>query len=76
MTIIHPPGVKWMVILLIVNLGYVFDIFTPRVQSQEQICSSWEFHVDDRSESSSTYDMIIGNVPRSPWRIMHNHKLQ
>jgi hypothetical protein len=20
----------------------------------------WEFHVDDRSESSSTYDMIIG----------------
>jgi hypothetical protein len=22
--------------------------------------SSWAFHVDDRSESSSTYDMIIG----------------
>jgi hypothetical protein len=24
------------------------------------MCSSWEFHVDDRSESSSTYDMIMG----------------
>jgi hypothetical protein len=23
------------------------------------MCSSWEFHVDDRSESSSTYDMIM-----------------
>jgi hypothetical protein len=31
----------------------------------EQMCSSWAFHVDDRSESSSTYDMIIDNVPRS-----------
>jgi hypothetical protein len=24
------------------------------------MCYSWAFHVDDRSESSSTYDMIIG----------------
>jgi hypothetical protein len=24
------------------------------------MCDSWAFHVDDRSESSSTYDMIIG----------------
>jgi hypothetical protein len=24
------------------------------------MCSSWAFHVDDRSESSSTYDMIMG----------------
>jgi hypothetical protein len=23
------------------------------------MCFSWAFHVDDRSESSSTYDMII-----------------
>jgi hypothetical protein len=37
---------------------------------------SWAFHVDDRSESSSTYDMIIGNQPRSSWRIRHNHELQ
>jgi hypothetical protein len=26
---------------------------------KKQICFSWAFHVDDRSESSSTYDMII-----------------
>jgi hypothetical protein len=44
-----------------IKLGYSCDIFTPRVQSQEKICSSWAFHVDDRSESTSTYDMIIGN---------------
>jgi hypothetical protein len=37
---------------------------------------SWEFHVDDRSVSSSTYDMIIGNQPRSSWKISHNHELQ
>jgi hypothetical protein len=24
------------------------------------MCSSWVFHVDDRSESSSTFGMIIG----------------
>jgi hypothetical protein len=24
------------------------------------MCTSWAFHVDDRSESSSTYDMING----------------
>jgi hypothetical protein len=37
---------------------------------------SWAFHVDDRSESSITYDMIIGKLPRSSWRIRHNHELQ
>jgi hypothetical protein len=26
----------------------------------KQMCSSWPFHVDERSELSSTYDMIIG----------------
>jgi hypothetical protein len=25
------------------------------------MCTSWALHVDDRSESSSTYDMIIDN---------------
>jgi hypothetical protein len=40
------------------------------------MCSSWAFHSDDRSESSSTYDMIIGNEQRSPWRIRYNHELQ
>jgi hypothetical protein len=42
--------------------------------SQETIY--WVFNVDDRSDSSSTYDMIIGNQPRSPWSIRHNHELQ
>jgi hypothetical protein len=32
----------------------------PEFNVKKQICSSWEFHVDDRSESSRTYDMIIG----------------
>jgi xylose isomerase len=27
---------------------------------KKQLCSSLEFHVDDCSESSSTYDMIMG----------------
>jgi hypothetical protein len=27
---------------------------------KKQMCSSWAFHVDDRSDSSSTYDMIMG----------------
>jgi hypothetical protein len=32
----------------------------PELNLKIQTCSSWSFHVDDRSESSSTYDMIIG----------------
>jgi hypothetical protein len=48
----------------------------PEFDIKKQIFTSWEFHVDDRSESSSTYDMIIGKQPRSPWRIRHNHELQ
>jgi hypothetical protein len=43
---------------------------------KKQMCASWAFHVDDRSESSSTYDMIIGNKMISSWRIRHNHELQ
>jgi hypothetical protein len=34
------------------------------------MCSSWAFHVDERSESSSIYDMIIENQLRSAWRIV------
>jgi hypothetical protein len=48
----------------------------PKFNLKKQMCDSWAFHVDDRSESSSTYDMIIGNQLRSPWRIRHNHELQ
>jgi hypothetical protein len=32
----------------------------PEFNLKKIIYSSWEIHVDDRSESSSTYDMIIG----------------
>jgi hypothetical protein len=49
----------------------VFVTFSlPEFNLKKQI--SCEFHVDDRTESSSTYDMIIGNQPRFPWIIRHN----
>jgi hypothetical protein len=32
----------------------------PEFILKKQVCTCWAFHVDDRSESSSTYDMIIG----------------
>jgi hypothetical protein len=32
----------------------------PEFNLKKYMCTSWAFHVDDRSESSSTYDMIIG----------------
>jgi hypothetical protein len=32
----------------------------PEFNLKKQMYTSWAFHVDDRSESSSTYDMIIG----------------
>jgi hypothetical protein len=35
MTVIQPPGVKWVVSLLQLKLGYACDIFTPKVQPQE-----------------------------------------
>jgi hypothetical protein len=58
-----------------INTGFVaFSLLEFNLK--KQMCSSWAFHVDDRSGSSSTYDMIIGNQPRSPWRIRHNHELQ
>jgi hypothetical protein len=47
----------------------------PEFNIKNQMCSSWKFYVYDRSKSSSTYNMIIGNGPRSPWRIRHNHEL-
>jgi hypothetical protein len=31
----------------------------PEFNLKKQMCSSWAFHVYDRSESSNTYDMII-----------------
>jgi hypothetical protein len=31
----------------------------PEFNVKKQLCSPWTFHVDDRSESSSTYDTII-----------------
>jgi hypothetical protein len=47
----------------------------PEFNLKKQMFAAWEFHVDERSESSSTYDMIIVNELRSPWRIRHNHEL-
>jgi hypothetical protein len=32
----------------------------PEFNLKKKMCSSWQFHIDDRSESSSTYDMIMG----------------
>jgi hypothetical protein len=48
----------------------------PEFNLKKQMCSSWAFHVDGHSESSSTYDMIIGKVPRFPWIIRHNNEPQ
>jgi hypothetical protein len=48
----------------------------PEFNLRKQMYFSWAFHVDDRSESSSTYSMIIGNQKRTSWRIRHNHELQ
>jgi hypothetical protein len=48
----------------------------PDFNLKKHMYSSWAFHVDDRSELSSTYDLIIGDGPRSPCRIRHNHELQ
>jgi hypothetical protein len=48
----------------------------PDFDLKKQMCSCWAFHVDERSESSSKYDMMIGNQPRSSWRTRHNHELQ
>jgi hypothetical protein len=43
---------------------------------KKQMWSSCELHVDDRSDSSSTHDMIIGNGPGSSWWIRHDRELQ
>jgi hypothetical protein len=51
-------------------------ISLPEFNLKKQICSPWAFHVDDRSESSSTYEVIIGYSMRSSWRDKHNHELQ
>jgi hypothetical protein len=58
-----------------IKTGFV-TFSPPEFNLKKQMCSSWVFHVDVRSESSSTYDMIIGNQPRSSWRIRHYHELQ
>jgi hypothetical protein len=43
----------------------------PEFNLKKQIYSSWAFHINDRSESSIAYDMIIGNVLSYFWRIRH-----
>jgi hypothetical protein len=77
MKVIKQPGLQWVVSLLELKTWIMLVTYSlPDFNLKELMSSSCEFHVDDRSESSSTYDMIIGNVPRSPWRIRHNHELQ
>jgi hypothetical protein len=60
MTIIQPPGVQWVVNLLQLKLGYACDISPQISMSRKKYVFSWEFHVNDRSESSWIYDMTIG----------------
>jgi hypothetical protein len=42
-----------------IKTGFV-TFSLPEFNLKKQVCSSWAFHVDDRSESSSTYNMIMG----------------
>jgi hypothetical protein len=60
MTMIQPQlsGLQLVINSLRIKMGYACDLFTPRVQSQEANVLFLAFHVDDHSESSSTYDMI------------------
>jgi hypothetical protein len=53
MTVIQPPGVQWVAW----NMRVTFSI--PEFNLKKQMNSSWSFCVDDRSESSITYVMII-----------------
>jgi hypothetical protein len=76
MTVIQPPGVQWVVSYYNENWDILVTFSFPEFNLKKQMCSAWAFHVDDRSESSSTYAMIVGSQPRSPWRIRHNHELQ
>jgi hypothetical protein len=48
----------------------------PEFNLKKQMCDSWAFHVDDCSESSSTYDMTISNQSRSSWIIRNYHEYQ
>jgi hypothetical protein len=44
----------------ITKFGFV-TFSLPEFNLKQKMFSSFAFHVDDRSESSSTYDMIIGD---------------
>jgi hypothetical protein len=48
----------------------------PELNIKKQMYNYCVFHADDHFESSSTYDMIIGNQQRYSWRTRHNHGLQ
>jgi hypothetical protein len=43
----------------------------PEFNLKKQTCSSWAFHVDDRSDSSSTYDMKYQDLLRGLGIIMN-----
>jgi hypothetical protein len=42
-------------------MGFICDIFTPRVQLQDKNVFFLAFYVDGRSESWNTFGMMIGN---------------
>jgi hypothetical protein len=42
------------------NITGFVTFLLPEFNLKKQMCYSWAFHVDDRSESSSKYDMIMG----------------
>jgi hypothetical protein len=48
----------------------------PEFNLKKQMYSSWAFHVDEPSDSSRTYDMIIVNQAISSWRIKRNYEPQ
>jgi hypothetical protein len=75
MTVIQAPGVSLVFNSLHLKIG-LCHFHSPSSTSRNKVVHPWAFHVDDRSESSSTYDMIIGIQPRPSWRIRYNHELK
>jgi hypothetical protein len=76
MTVIQPPGRSTMGGKFTTFKTVFVTISLRDFNLKEQMRSSWAFHVDDRSDLSITYAMIIGNVLRSSWRSRNNHELQ
>jgi hypothetical protein len=59
MTVIQLSGVQWVVNSIKIKWNMLVKFSLQEFNLKKQMYSCWEFHVDDRSESSSTYDMIM-----------------